>query len=208
MRVLRRRLVLLASIFLSITSFLGSSDRVFGQTGGFSPSADQIEMFKNLSPDQQQAIIQSLGGGSGGAGISSILSGLGGSSSTSSDRSRSGLNADQQDNGNNRRRPSDDDEEHEPAVPVLRGDDSVIIEIDFHLAPRPLPSTVTALNGATGPQLPSAQNIQAYQAAMATQSPSTTSPGQAPLPTSPQVGNNTPPGFSSLVQPSDDPYAP
>ena len=39
-----------------VTSLLCSSDRVWGQTGGFSPSADQIEMFKNLSPQQQQAI--------------------------------------------------------------------------------------------------------------------------------------------------------
>lgn len=196
MRVLRRRLVLLASIFLSITSFLGSSDRVFGQTGGFSPSADQIEMFKNLSPDQQQAILQSLGGGSsGGSGISSILSGMGGSSSTSSDRGRSSLNGDQQDNGNNRnRRPSDQDEEREPLIPVLRGDDWVIIEVDFHLAPRPVPSSTISLNGALGQQ--SAQNIQAMAAAAQSPSPANT------------TGNNAPPGFSSLVQPSDDPYAP
>src|SRR5581483_502231 len=68
MYVLRRRLVLLASVFLSVISLLASSDRVFGQTGGFTPSADQIEMFKNLSPDQQQSIMQSLGGSSGGLG--------------------------------------------------------------------------------------------------------------------------------------------
>src|SRR5579871_6200803 len=98
MRVLRRRLVLLASIFLSITSFLGSSDRVFGQTGGFSPSADQIEMFKNLTPDQQQAIIQSLGGSSGGAsGILSGLSGLTGTGSTSSTSDRNRLTTDMTD---------------------------------------------------------------------------------------------------------------
>jgi len=124
MLVLRRRLVLLASIFLSITSFLGSSDRVWGQTGGFSPSADQIEMFKNLTPEQQQAIVESLGGGStGGSGSLGALAGLGSSLSTSSG-SRSGLSTGLGtgllDNALNRNRPSDQDEEREPAIPVLK----------------------------------------------------------------------------------------
>lgn len=210
MRVLRRRLVLLASIFLSITSFLGSSDRVWGQTGGFSPSADQIEMFKNLTPEQQQAIMDSLGGGSsGGSGSLGALAGLGSSLSTSSG-SRSGLSTGLGtgllDNALNRNRPSDQDEEREPAIPVLRGDDWVIIEIDFHLAPRALPSSATALNGATGQQLPSAQNIQAYQGALAAQS-GNLPPDSASL-TAGKPGVNAPPGFSSLLQPSDDPYAP
>lgn len=207
MHVLRRRLILLASIFLSVISVLGSSDPVMGQaTGGFTPSADQIEMFKNLTPEQQQAIVESLGGGgsSGGLGSLGALSGLGSSLSTSSG-SRMGLSSSLLDNATNRR-PSDQDEEREPAIPVLRGDDWVIIEIDFHLAPRPLPSSATALNGATGQQLPSAQNIQAYQAALAAQSGNLPAESSSLAPGTPGV--NAPPGFSSLLQPSDDPYAP
>ena len=208
MHVLRRRLILLASIFLSIISVLGSSDPVMGQsTGGFTPSADQIEMFKNLTPEQQQAIVESLGGGaSGGSGSLGALSGLGSSLSTSSG-SRTGLSTGLLDNATNRR-PSDQDEEREPAIPILRGDDWVIVEIDFHLGPRPLPSSATALNGATGQQLPSAQNIQAYQAALAAEASGTTPPVQGLNQSPNQAGNNAPPGFSSLVQPSDDPYAP
>lgn len=199
MHVLRRRLVLLASVFLSIASFLGSSDRVFGQTGGFTPSADQIQMFQNLSPDQQQAIMQSLGGSSGGLGALSGLSGMG-TSSSMSDRSRTGLNGDLTDNANNRyRRPSDEDEEKEPAIPVYRGDDWVIIEVDFHLPPRPVPSSTAALNGATGQQSPSAQSIQAAIAAQ-----SASGSGSSPS----GGGVTAPPGFSSLLQPSDDPFAP
>ena len=206
MHVLRRRLILLASIFLSIISVLGSSDPVMGQsTGGFTPSADQIEMFKNLTPEQQQAIVESLGGGaSGGSGSLGALSGLGSSLSTSSG-SRTGLSTGLLDNATNRR-PSDQDEEREPAIPILRGDDWVIVEIDFHLGPRPLPSSATALNGATGQQLPSAQNIQAYQAAVAAQSGNIPPETSSPTPGAPGV--NAPPGFSSLVQPSDNPYAP
>src|SRR5580692_5451379 len=58
MRSLRRRLVQLACFCLSMTVFLASSDQVYGQSGG--PSSDQIQMFQNLTPDQQQAILQSL----------------------------------------------------------------------------------------------------------------------------------------------------
>src|ERR1700722_5090777 len=165
MLVLRRRLVLLACVFLSVASLLGSSDRVYGQSSG-GPSSDQIEMFQNLTPDQQQAIIQSLGG-SGGLGSLGGLGGLSGSGSSSSDRSRSGLNGDNQDSLLNRnRRPSDEDEEKEPAIPVLRGDDWVIIEVGFHLAPRATPSP-PPVPGAG--QLPTPQNLQAYQAAAAAQ---------------------------------------
>jgi polysaccharide biosynthesis/export protein len=210
MRALRRRLVLLASIFLSITAFLGSSDRVFGQTGGFTPSADQIEMFKNLTPDQQQSILQSLTGSSGGgSGILSSLTGSTGSTSSAINSSRGGfLSSDQSESSLSRLiRPSEQDQEPEPLIPVLRGDDWVIIEIDFHLAPRPLPSTTTALNGASGQQLPSAANIQAYQAAMAAQAAGVQAPISTSAPPMATPANSPPPGFSSLLQPSDDPYA-
>ena len=210
MRVLRRRLVLLASIFLSVTSFLGSSDRVFGQTGGFSPSSDQIEMFKNLTPDQQQNILQSLGGSSGTSGALGSLSGQG-TSGTGTDRNRNG-NSDMQDNLNNRRRPSDEDEEPEPAIPVLKGDDWVIIEIDFHLPPRQNQGPTVPANGLPGQQqqqqqFPNpAQSLQAYQAAMGAQGAQL--PGQNLTQNPNQLSSNVPPGFSSLVQPSDDPFAP
>ena len=74
MRVLRRRLVGLACFCLSMTVFLASSDQVYGQSGG--PSADQIQMFQNLTPDQQQAILQSLGGAGGLGGGAIRVSGL------------------------------------------------------------------------------------------------------------------------------------
>ena len=170
MRVLRRRLVLLACLFLSMMSFLGSSDRVYGQTA--TPSADQIEAFKNLTPEQQQAILQSLGGASGALGGLGGLTGLGSSSSSSSTGNplgQSGRGTDNQDTYNpltgRLRRPSDEDQEPEPAIPVLRGEDWVIIEVDFHLPPRPSPQQSAAAGG----QLPTPQSLQAYQAAAAAQ---------------------------------------
>ncbi len=191
MRVLRRRLVLLACSFLSVVSLLGSSDRVYGQST--SPTADQIEMFKNLSPDQQQAILQSLGGA---GGLSGGLGGLTGLGSSTGDRSgQSGRNGDNQGNsfGNNSRRPSEEDEEKEPLVPVLKGDDWVIIEVDFRLPPR---ATPTPQPGSLG-QLPTPQNLQAYQAAAAAQGAS-----QGQSQNQNQQGNN------SASPDSDDRTAP
>ena len=163
MRVLRRRLALLACFFLSMVSFLASSDRVFGQAS-ITPSADQIEMFRNLSPEQQQAILQSLGGGGGGlSALGGSLGGLGGASGTER-QNAFGLGGSTLDNLANRNKPSDEDEEKEPSIPVLRGEDWVIIEVDFRLPPRP---TQGQQPGAAGQ--PSQQNLQAYQAAMAAQ---------------------------------------
>ena len=190
MRVLRRRLVQLACFCLSMTVFLASSDQALAQSGG--PSSDQIQMFQNLTPDQQQAILQSLGGAGGLGG----LSGQGqqnGSTNFRLDQSRQ--NADNNDNGlNNRnRRPSEDDEEKEPAIPVLRADDWVIIELDFHLPPRAAPSAAPPVPGG---QLPTPQNFQAYQAAQAAQAASSAQ-NQNPN----QQGNNQ--SNSSSGQPND-----
>ena len=181
MRLLRRRLVGLACFWLAVLTSLGSG-WVYGQA--VTPSADQIDMFRNLSPDQQQAILQSLGGsGTGGLGG---LTGLGGTSG--------GLNSllspaaqqaqrDNQENFNNRfRKPSDQDEEKEPLVPVLKGDDWVIIEIDFHLGPRPL--QIPGQPSQPG-QVTSSQNLQALQAAATGGATST----QQPLPPAVQNQN-------------------
>jgi len=166
MHVLRRRLVGLACFCFSMIAILGGTDWVYGQAS-VSPSADQIEMFRNLSPDQQQAIMQSLGGSGGGlGGLSGLAGGAAGQGGGGSSAAAQQAQRDNQENLNRNRRPSDEDEETEPLVPVLKGDDWVIIEIDFHLGPRPLqipgqPSPVTG----QGLQPPNAQNLQALQAA-------------------------------------------
>ncbi|MGH8211556.1 MAG: SLBB domain-containing protein, partial [Steroidobacteraceae bacterium] len=184
MRVLRRPLVLLAGLLFSMISVLGPSDRVYGQT--VTPSADQIEMFKNLSPDQQQAILQSLGGAGGVGGLGGLggLSGLG-SSSTGPSGQR-GVNQDNYNYNNRERRPSDEDEEKEPLIPVLKGNDWVIIEIDFHLGPRPLPSPGQP---STPGQQPTPQNLQAIQAAAAA---GATAPNGANVPGAPNNAGRFP----------------
>jgi polysaccharide biosynthesis/export protein len=168
MHVLRRRLAGLACFCLSVISILGGTDWVYGQAS-VSPSADQIEMFRNLSPDQQQAILQSLGGAGGGLGGLSALGGLTGQGAAGSSTAAQQAQRDNQENLNNRRKPSDEDEEAEPLVPVLKGDDWVIVEIDFHLGPRPLqlPGQPSPVPGQGQQQQPNAQNLQALQAAAA-----------------------------------------
>ena len=195
MRLLRRRLGLLACFFLSMLVVLASSDQVYGQSA--TPSADQMQMFEGLTPEQQQAILQSLGGSAGGLGA------LSGQGSTTTDRqSLSRQNADNQDNATNRRRPSEDDEEKEPVIPVLRGDDWVIIEIGYRLPPR---SGQANNLGAPGQQqFPTPQNLQAYQAGQSNQGASSNQ-NQNPN----QTGNNNQsPNNSSSNQQMDERFAP
>ena len=198
MRVLRRRLVLLACFCLSITALVASTDRVYGQSSTTTPSPEQIEIFRNLSPDQQQTILQSLGQGGGGG-----LSGLGGASSTER-QNPFGVNGPaSQENLTNRTRPSDEDEEREPAIPVLRGEDWVIIEVGFSLPSRPTPAQQP---GAAGQPLPTPQNLQAYQAALAAQQAGgnqNQNPNQNPNLPFPNQGQGNPQAQSS----SDNPFA-
>src|ERR1700730_3544058 len=128
MRVLRRPSVLLAGLLFLAAAFWGLTDRVYGQA--VTPSADQIDMFRNLSPDQQDAILKQLGGGGGAGGLSGL-----GSSSSSADRQGQANQRDNQDNIQGRSRRGTD-EEPEPLIPVLKAEDWVVIEIDFHLTPR------------------------------------------------------------------------
>src|SRR5882757_2805158 len=68
-----RSLVLLAAAIAGIGSLV-TPIRLWAQTP--TPTADQIEMFRNLSPDQQDAILKSLGSsGGGGLGAGSLLGG-------------------------------------------------------------------------------------------------------------------------------------
>ena len=195
MRSLRRRLVQLACFCLSMTVFLASSDQVYGQSA--TPSADQLQMFQNLTPDQQQAILQSLGGNAGALGG---LTGQGQQGQSATDRQgQSRQNPDNNaDTSNNRNlRPSEEDEQREQNVPGLHGDDWVIIEVGFHLAPRS--GAVNAQTPATGQQL-TPQNLQALQAAQAAQGGNLNPPQNL---NQYQFGNNQPGNTASNQQPDE-----
>jgi polysaccharide export outer membrane protein len=184
MRVLQRPSLLLTWLLLATTSLVGIADRVYGQTTA--PTPEQIDMFKSLSPDQQDAILKQLGGSGG-------LGGLGGLGSSSGDRqgqsSRTG-GGQENNQGRNRGSQTDDGEEPEPLIPILKAEDWVIIEVDFHLAQRP----VTQLPG---------QYLSQPNQAMQMQAPAGAS-GQPTPGNSPNGANQnpaTPAPTDSLKQP-------
>lgn len=161
MRVLRRPSVLLAGLLFLATALCGLTVRVYGQA--VTPTPEQIDMFRNLPPDQQDAILKQLGGGGTGG-----LSGLGSSSGGQGQANQ----RDNQDNIQNRsRRGSADGEEPEPLIPVLKGEDWVVIEIDFHLAPRLISQAAGQYSNAQNPQM-----LQQLQAAGASQQPAPGNP--------------------------------
>lgn len=107
-----------AAVLLVLTGML-AVDSSFGQT----PTADQIEMFRNLTPEQQQTILQGLGGQNSGTGVSGAINSRGTDSSAGrSDRSRQ---------GDFRRRTGAGTtaEELERQDNILRADDTLLIEI-------------------------------------------------------------------------------
>lgn len=86
------------------------------------PSADQIEMFQNLTPEQQQAVMESMGGGRSG-------------------KSGTGVRSDRQlkfPQTVSPRRATDKDEQEEdgtgrtvPREPRLKGDDTVLLSLEL-----------------------------------------------------------------------------
>lgn len=128
---------LLAGLLVAVSCVCFSGGRAEGQT---SPTPEQLQTFQGLTPEQQQAIRNALGGTSQAAGGSDL--GL---------RRPGELRPEQQDQMLQRQRQKspDADEEAEPPIPVLKREDWVIIEIDYQLPPRPIPPYLQALYSST-----------------------------------------------------------
>src|SRR4029077_19188517 len=124
MREMRRPFVLRTGFLFAFLSLFSLGERAYGQTG--MPTSDQIEIFRSLTPEQQDAILRQLGGG--GTGIGGAVPGQGQTGQRQGQIPESELERAQ--------RSRVEGEEVEPLIPVLKGDDWVIIEIDFHLPPR------------------------------------------------------------------------
>lgn len=163
MRLMQRPFVRLTGLLLAVLCHLFFSPSVYAQTGGSSSPADLLNLFQGLSPDQQDAILKQLGGGGGG--------GLGGGTGGGQRGTQQGQTPvpGQEGEPTPRRVPSD--EALEPLIPVLKGDDWIVVEIDFHLPPRPLSQSLQGLNtaallqGQAGGASP--QQLQALQSALA-----------------------------------------
>jgi len=127
--ICKAALLLLAALFVP----LGTG---FGQTA--TPTSDQLDVFRNLPADQQQALMKQIGGALSGSGTSG-LGNLSLPSTRGQNRDRAGSedNADQNDNN---MRDQSDSAQSASSIPMLRPQDTIIIEIDFHLPPRPMSS--------------------------------------------------------------------
>ena len=97
--------------------------------------ADLMEILRNLPPDQQEEILRQIGGASGTS--------TGGTTRQEAARREGAQQLEP--------RPPVEGEEAEPKIPVLKGEDWVIVEVDYHLPPRPIWEVAQANN------LPAAQ---------------------------------------------------
>jgi polysaccharide biosynthesis/export protein len=129
-----------------------------------SGSTDPFALLQGLSPSEQQAILGRItGAGNLGTGTTELHN-FPGALSGAGQLNQGQLQLLEQQMALRQRRQG----EEQPLIPLLRGGDWVIIEIGFHLAPRPVSETALALqqvNNAQGSGAAlSAQSVQALQA--------------------------------------------
>jgi polysaccharide export outer membrane protein len=179
MRLMRRPFVLLAALALVAGVLLAPLQPAHAQSD--SSSSDLMDIFQNLSPEQQDTILKQLGGG-GGAGLSGLL---GGGQSAAGQTGQLGRRGTTDEIQQQRFRPLREGEDADPLNPVLKADDWVIIEVDFHLPPRPLSQSLQSLAPSLllgqGSSSLSPQQIQAIQSAMASGASPQTAAAQAGL---------------------------
>ena len=152
---MRRLFTVLTGLVLAITA-LASCNEALAQS--LTPTADQLEMFRNLPPEQQQAILQQLAGGQGGLGSLGSLGSLG---RPRQDQPSRGTLSELTDLDRLRGMTSTG-EPAEPLLPLLKADDSNIVEIDFHLPPHPVSTAPASPTSAAAlpPALAAAQQSQ------------------------------------------------
>lgn len=169
MRVMGRLRGLLAGFLVAVCCVSFSGGRAEGQS---SPTPEQLQTFQGLTPEQQQAVRNALGGGVQNSGMYGTGE-RGATGLSETDR----LNQLQRD----RMKKTEGGEEAEPLVPVLKSEDWVIVEIDYQLPPRPIPPYLqplyagqAALTGASAAAPQNGSQIAAAQIAAQTGVPSST----------------------------------
>jgi polysaccharide export outer membrane protein len=142
MSVPRRFWRFLAGIVLLGACWVCLEPRSESQT--VAPTSEQLQMLQGLTPEQQQAIFQAIGGGTSSGSIGT----LGGTTGDSLGQRPQGDRRQQLpgQTGQQRVRPSEE-EEPEPVIPQLKAQDWVVIEIDYQLPPRPVSPYLQALYG-------------------------------------------------------------
>jgi polysaccharide export outer membrane protein len=158
----QRRTLILLSCLVALTAGLAPTI-VCAQLQGVNPTPEQLEMFRNLPADQQQALMQQFGGVLGTQGSSGLPGALGGTRP-----GQTGRDGTDQTNPDQQRGATGTGEPPEPAIPVLKPDDWVVVEVDFHLAAR---AATAAGAGATPPESGSSGSSGGSQQQSATPSP-------------------------------------
>jgi polysaccharide biosynthesis/export protein len=173
MRVMGRLRGLLAGLLVTVCCVFFSGGRADGQT---SPTPEQLQTFQGLTPDQQQAIRNALGGTSQAPGGSDL----------GVRRPGELGQTEQQDQmlQRQRQKSAEADEEAEPAIPVLKREDWVIIEIDYQLPPRPIPPYLQALYSSTAQTGPGSAAAASQSVASSAQAAATQIAAQTGVPTS------------------------
>ncbi|MBS0418951.1 MAG: SLBB domain-containing protein [Proteobacteria bacterium] len=172
--MIRRPVVMLLAVLLALTLMGTWLLRNEAHAQAVTPSADQLDMFRNLSSEQQQNILRSIGGalgGNQGGGLGGLSGGSLGLGQRNQDRDN------QLDTLLQGRMRNEETEEPEPLIPKLRPDDWVIVEIDFHLPPRPQPTIPLGVQAIGGGGVPGGQPPGGQQAAAA----GATIPTQVPV---------------------------
>ncbi|MGH8218243.1 MAG: SLBB domain-containing protein [Steroidobacteraceae bacterium] len=116
----RRWVWLALAAFLALLPGVGS----YAQDLGSGSGSDLLDLFRNMSSSQQQQILRQLGGGQlgGGGGFGNL------------GQQRFGEEEPQNEN----RRPRENEEATQPRMPLFKGEDYVIVEVDTKpLPPRP-----------------------------------------------------------------------
>lgn len=155
MSVVKRLSGLVIVLLVLAVCALPLAERAAGQTP--TPSPEELQIFQGLTPEQQDALMRQLGGGTGQEGTGATSANPFGERQGQTER-RPTLEEMQQ-----QRRMNVPDEEAEPVIPVLKSQDWVIIEIDYQLPPRPVPPYLQSLyaaqaTGQTAAAQSSAQN--------------------------------------------------
>jgi polysaccharide export outer membrane protein len=160
MRLMRRPFGPLARLLFAFLGLWLLSGAAHAQSAGGMSS-----LFQGLSPQEQQAILGRLGAGNLGGGTSTMTQ-LPGQLGSMASLNQSQMQQYQQEMAVRRLRA---EEEQQPLIPVLKGDDWVIIQIGFHLPRAPVNESALALQqlyaGQSGAYSSlSPQQLQALQA--------------------------------------------
>lgn len=125
----------------------------FAQT----PTSEQLELFRNLTPEQQRALLEQASGSAGG------------SSGTQSSGARSGVqsqsrDASQSDRAEAERRTRRDLDEKEPLIPVMKPEDTLLVQISVPerrvVKPAPVVDQLQSQPGQMQPPVTGQANVQ------------------------------------------------